>query len=181
MKIVNIGIIKLRRELLTLIMILILSPQLTYSQTVNIDLINEQTVLDKEATIDKAKFVENEKKLRVDNLNLLEIIRKQDSTISSITKENISALETIQDQNNRIFDLSKDISRLSEYRQEITEEKTKQSSLYIVGGLDYIQKNEQYNPNIGLAFLPGKIGFGVNTGLISGDIYLGGKIYINIF
>jgi len=180
-QIVSIGTTKQKRKWLTLFMILILSQQLIYSQTVVIDQVKETTLLDKQATIDKAKFVENERKLRKDNAQLLEIIRKQDSTIAKITNDNIVALKTIQKQNDRIFELSKDVLRLSDLQLGYEEKKTKQPRLYAFGGLDYYQENELYLPNIGLAYLSGKIGFGANVGLIDKNMYYGGKIFISIF
>lgn len=139
------------------------------------------TVLDKEATIDKAKFVENERKLRKDNAQLLETIRKQDSIIDKITNDNILALQQIQKQNARIFDLSNDVLRLSDLQLGFEERKTKEPRLYGFGGLDYLKENEVYLPNIGLAYLSGKIGFGANIGLFDKNVYFGGNIFISIF
>ena len=181
MKIVNIGITKQRKRWLILIMILILSQQRTLSQTVSIDLIGGKTVLDREATIDKAKFIENERKLRLDNAELLNIIRKQDSVISKITNDNISSLKTIQEQNNRIFALSGDILRLSDLQLSHEEKKTGVNKSYFYCGLDYNKENGLYMPNIGISYLFNKIGIGANLNILNENVFYGGKLFISIF
>lgn len=179
-QIAGIGINKLKGVVLIPIMIWILSQQQIYSQTVNIDLQKKQTVLDKEATIDKAKFIENEKRLRIENKKQLETIRKQDSIIQSLTKENVTALKRIEERNKQIGKLTQQIIKLGELQLRFEEKKKKPKSLFVKFSIDYLPSTKNYLPSTGVVFLGKKIGYGANLGLFDNNIYYGGSIFINL-
>lgn len=177
----SIGIVRRGVKVLILVMTLIFLPQQILSQTVSIDQEKQTVTLDKEATIDKASIIKNAERLQEDNLELIEIVRKQDSIISSMAQRNIQRLNEIQKQNERIFELSGDLQRLTNRQLDYEEKKTKAPKLYAVGGLDYVNREEIFMPNVGVSYLSGKIGFGANIGLINTDLYYGGRVYISIF
>ncbi|CAA0143646.1 hypothetical protein TFA04_110099 [Tenacibaculum maritimum] len=169
-------------KILILITILILLPQQTYSQIVSIDLQNQKTVLDRKATIDKAKFVENEKRLRIANTKLLEIIRKQDSAIQSLSSTNISKLETIKLQNIQILKLSQTVQRYTEMQLGYEEKKKRKlTSLFFKLRADYLPMTNQYLPSTGLTYFWRKVGGGIHIGFFKDRITYGAEIAINVF
>lgn len=138
-------------------------------------------MLDREATINRAKFIQNEKNLRIDNKNLIEIIRKQDSIIKSLSLKNIEGLKNISNLNQTISNLSTDIHRLSGLQLKYEEKKKEKPKMYFSTGINYVPSSEKYIPNVGIMFLGSKLGAGITTGLINSDPYIGGKIIISIF
>ncbi|MDB0602375.1 hypothetical protein PL373_14735 [Tenacibaculum maritimum] len=166
----------------TLTMILILLPQQIFSQKVNINQEKQTVTLNKEKTIDVAKIIKNEKRLTEDNTKLVEIIRKQDSTIQSLANKNLLGLETVKLQNSQIFKLSQDVQRYSSMQLNYEEKKKyKPTFLFIKFRADYLHTTKQYLPSTGIIYFGKKIGAGINIGFFENQITYGAEIAINIF
>lgn len=175
------GIKLLKSAQKALIMTLILLPQLTLSQTATTNLQNETVTLDKEKAIDVAKIIKNEERLREVNGELLEIIRKQDSTIQSITERNIKGLESIHSQNQIIGSLTSNIDKLAKSQLELEESKNQTGRLFL--SLSY-EFNNPYmrSGSVGLDYFgTGRFSIGANLNPLNEQLIWGAKIGIKIF
>lgn len=178
----HIGTMLQNIKALILITILIFLPQQILSQKVNINQEKETVTLNKEKTIDVAKIIKNEKRLTEENSRLLEIIRKQDSTIQTLANKNLSELETIKKQNSQIFKLSQDVQRYSNMQLNYEEKKKhKPTSLFVKFRADYLPTTKQYLPSTGLIYFGKKLGGGINIGFFENQISYGAEIAISIF
>lgn len=180
-RIVNIGTHRLKKRVLTLIMILTFIPQLILSQEVNTNLVKQTVTLSKEKTIDVAKIIKNEERLRAVNLELLATIKKQDSTIKAITIKNVETLKTVELQNEYIVKLSSDVLRYSDMQLGFSEKKTKNSKFYLSIKNDYVRELNYHAPGLGADFYFNKIGLGASGGIINKEFYIGGRISFAIW
>lgn len=176
------GITRQRLKTLILIMTLILCPLLTLSQNLNINQANETVTLSKEKTIDVAKVIQNETRLKKLNSEYLETIRKQDSIIQDLASKNIQALKTIQEQNSSIFKLGERITSITETQLSYEEKKSKNSNrLFLKLRTDYYPNLKEAVPGVGLNYFMKKFGLGVNFGQWDKNIFYGGEVLISIF
>lgn len=172
---------------LTLIIILIFLPQQMKSQEVSINQEQQTVTLTKEKTIDVAKIIRNEKRLTEVNKQLLEKIRKQDSTIQALANKNLQGLETIKQQNAQIFKLSQDVQRYSSLQLGYEEKKKANPKLYgflrveQIPALGKIDGLDTVLPSVGATYLTKKIAFGANIGYFNKEIFYGAQLGFSIF
>lgn len=160
-------------------MILILSPLPVLSQKVTTNLINETVTLDKEKAIDVASIIENEKRLRLVNAELLETIRKQDSVIRSITDRNITGLRTIEAQSNHITSLSGSIQELAEGQLKLEESRNSMGRLYFNVGYEF--SNPYFKSgNIGLTYFTKRFTFGATLNPLNDKVIWGGVLGVKL-
>lgn len=160
---------------------MILLPQLTLSQTAVTNLQNETLTLDKEKAIDVAKIIKNEERLREVNAELLEIIRKQDSTIQSITERNIKGLESIHSQNQIIGSLTSNIDKLAKSQLELEEKKNKTGKLFLSFRYEF---NNPYMKSGSIEldyFGTGRFSLGASLNPLNDQLIWGAKVGAKIF
>lgn len=160
---------------------MILLPQLILSQEVSINQASETVTLSKDKTIDVAKVIKNEQRLKEQNQELIETIRRQDSIIQGLANKNLAGLETIKQQNAQIFKLSQDVQRLTNLQLDYEEKKKEQPRLFFKAKTDYLPEVKQYIPGIGLNYFGKKFGIGISAGLFDKQALYGAEIAVSIF
>lgn len=151
------------------------------SQKAAIDPVNKTVTLDQEKTIDVAKIIKNEARLKKENQRLQEIIRKQDSTIQALADRNLKRLEEIGLQNKQIQELGKDVHRLAEKQLNLEEKRNSAARLFFKPRIDYFPGTKTATGGGGFLYTFKKWGIGANAGTSGEELYYGGEIAISIF
>lgn len=159
---------------------MIFSPLTALSQTANIDLANKTVTLDEAKTIDIAKIVENEKRLKDENSKLLEIIRKQDSLIQHITQRNIEGLQAISLNNEKLASLSGEINKLATKQLELEEKKNYAGRFFL--SFQYDINNPYFKSGyITATYFTKKNSFGISINPLNDKMIYGVELGILIF
>lgn len=160
---------------------MIFLPLTALSQKATINLESKSITLDEAKSIDVAKLIENEKRLRGVVADHLETIRRQDSIIQDLSKTNISAFQEMIRQNNIIEDQTKAIDRLTGLQLKAEEKKNKPGSLFIRADAHYFGGDGMIAPNVGAVFIRNKLGISGGFGVYQNQAIYSGGVLINLF
>lgn len=126
-----------------------------------------QTVtLDKKKAIDVAKIIRNEKRLTQLNRELLETIRKQDSVISKLVRDNVIGLDRLDTQNNQISFLEHQIEQYDNLDNQMD---FKSKKFYV--SFNTLILENKLMPTLGLLYVGKKLLIGGGVGYEEKPIY----------
>lgn len=142
---------------------------------------NKTVTLDEKKTIDVAKIIKNESRLKSLNDSLIQIINQQNQKIRSLAENNLRNLEKLDLLNAALNNLSKNYDRLSGLQLEYEKDKKKIPPIFAKLKMEYLSADGQVIPAIGLTYINKQFGVGGSLGIFESQPTYGVEIMLSFF
>lgn len=151
------------------------------SQKATINPVSKTVTLDEAKTIDVAKIIKNESRLKSLNDSLIEIVRLQNEKLIKVARNNLSQIEKIEILNKALENLSESYDRLSTIQLDYEKQKTKPHHFFGKARVDYLGVDGRIIPSAGVLYLNKRFGIGSSLGFFEGKPVYGFEVMLSFF
>lgn len=137
--------------------------------------------LDEEKTIDVAKIIKNEARLKSINDSLLDVINQQRIQIETLAENNLKNLDKLEVLNQAISNLSESYDRLSNWQLEYEKDKKQIPHIYGRINATYLSSQGGILPMVGALYVNKKFGIGVSGGIFNNKPAYGIDLMLSFF